>query len=123
MSDLVTTIDTHLEAYCEPDAARRAELIARVWADDGQLVDPPIDGVGHDAIGAMADAVLAHYADHTFRRTTGVDEHHDMARYAWELVAPDGEVVLGGTDIAQVDADGKLVRITGFFGDPPAREA
>ena len=41
MSDLATTIDTYLEAYGEPDAAKRAALIQRAFAEDGRLIDPP----------------------------------------------------------------------------------
>ena len=32
MNDITTTVDTHLEAYGETDPARRADLIAQVWA-------------------------------------------------------------------------------------------
>lgn len=37
MSDLATTIDTHLAGYCEPDPARRAELLGSVWSPPGRL--------------------------------------------------------------------------------------
>jgi hypothetical protein len=69
----------------------------------------------------MVDAVLTHYPNHSFRRTTAVDAHHEYARYAWELVAEDGTVAVGGTDFLTVDADGKLATIAGFFGDLTAR--
>lgn len=120
MSDTTETIDTYLEAYGEPDAASRRELIGRAWAPDGELVDPPMDASGHDGIDAMFAAVQSSFAGHRFRRTTGVDEHHGVARYGWELVAPDGSVTVAGVDIATFDDAGRLARVTGFFGDPPA---
>jgi hypothetical protein len=123
MSDPSTIVDTHLEAYCEPDVARRGELIAKAWAPDGQLIDPPIDAAGHAGISDLVGAVLGHYPGHRFRRTTGVDTHHDALRYGWELVAPDGSVVLAGMDVGQLGADGRLERVTGFFGDLPAKDA
>src|SRR6478752_3181745 len=64
------TVDTWLAAYCEPDTDRRTELIRQVWAPDGELVDPPLTGAGHDTLVALAGAVLAAYPDHRFRRTT-----------------------------------------------------
>src|SRR5688500_18153652 len=95
--DMMTAaIDTHLEAYGEPDGTRRADLVARVWAADGELIDPPIDGRGHDGIAGLGDVVHAHYAGHTFRRTSAVDAHHGVARYSWALVAADGGVTLTG---------------------------
>ena len=116
-----TAVDGHLAAYTEPDAARRAELIATAWAADGKLVDPPLSGEGHDGISAAADALLMHYAGHTFRRTSGIDAHNDAIRYAWELVSPEGNVVIAGLDVGEVTEDGRLKRITGFFGDLPER--
>lgn len=110
-----STVDTWLVAYAEPDAARRAELVAQVWAPDGELVDPPLAGAGHDALVAFADALLGQFPGHTFRRTSAIDAHHAFARYHWELAAPDGQVSVAGLDVAELGADGKLRRIVGFF--------
>lgn len=119
MSDLAETIDTYLEAYGEADATRRDSLIARVWADDGQLVDPPFDARGHDGISGMAAAVQEQFPGNTFRRVTAVDSHHGFARYGWELVGPDGAVTLAGMDVAEVGEDGRIRRVVGFFGMLP----
>lgn len=116
-SDLTSAIDRHLAAYCDPDPARRGEIIASVWHTDGALIDPPFEGTGREGIAAMTDVVLAHFADHTFRRTTNVDTHHNFARYGWQLVDVDGTVAVGGTDIVEFDDAGQLVRVIGFFGD------
>ncbi len=116
MNDIIRTIDTHLAGYCEPDPARRLELLASAWAPEGTLVDPPIDGAGVDGISAMVDAVLSHYPGHRFVRTTTIDAHHQSARYGWALLDGDGTVVLDGVDLVDFDGDGKLVRVVGFFG-------
>jgi hypothetical protein len=120
MSDLETTIDTYLAAYGEADPAVRRPLLEQAFVADGKLIDPPIDGEGHQGISDMMTAVLAHYAGHTFRRVSGIDEHHGFVRYGWELSAPDGAVALTGLDVAEVDADGRLVRVVGFLGPLPA---
>jgi hypothetical protein len=122
MSDLTTTVDTYLSAYGEPDAARRAELIGRVWAADGRLVDPPLAAEGHAGISDMAAAVLRQFADHRFRRVSAIDGHHDQFRFAWELVGPDGTVAVSGLDVGELADDGRLRRITGFFGDLHPRD-
>ena len=122
-STIEATIDTYLAAYGEADATRRTALIEDVWAADGRLVDPPLEGAGHTGINEMAAAMLNHFAGHTFRRASGIDEHHGLARYGWELVAPDGSVTLAGMDVAEFGDDGKLARVAGFFGELPARDA
>ena len=121
--DLAGTIDTYLDAYGEPDAARRMQLIEQVWAADGRLLDPPLDGQGHAGISALTDVVHAHYPGHTFRRTTAIDAHHDVARYGWELVAADGAVAVAGLDVAEFGADGRIVRVLGFFGELQPQQA
>ena len=51
-----------------------------------------------------------------------MDSHHNQFRYAWEFVTPDGAVALAGIDIGEVAHDGRLQRITGFWGDLEAAE-
>jgi hypothetical protein len=119
MADLTILIDRYLDAYGEPDKARRDELIATVFAADGALIDPPLTGEGHQGISGMAEAVQSQFAGHRFRRVSGVDEHHGYVRYAWELVGPDGSVAVGGMDVGELDGDGRLRRVVGFFGDLP----
>ena len=112
-----TVIDTHLDAYTETDADRRRALIEQAWAVDGHLLDPPLTGEGHEGIFAAADALLSQFPGHAFRRASAVDEHHGTARYSWQLVGPEGDVVLTGLDVADLDQDGRLRRVVGFFGE------
>jgi hypothetical protein len=119
-TDITTTVDAYLSAWNERDPQRRAELVRRVWAQDGSLVDPPLTGDGHDEISAVAGALHEQFAGHVFRRSSGVDEHHGRLRFAWELVGPDGAVALAGLDVGELAADGRLQRVTGFFGELPA---
>jgi SnoaL-like domain len=122
MSDLTTTVDTYLAAYGEPDTARREELISRVWTADGRLVDPPVAAEGHDGISEMAASLQQQFADHRFRRVSAIDAHHDQFRFAWELVGPDGTVAVSGMDVGELAEDGRLRRITGFFGELAGRD-
>jgi SnoaL-like domain len=116
MDQLDTTIDTYLEAYAEPDPARRSKLIRKVWTADGQLIDPPLDGTGHAGIDGMATALQTQFPGHTFRRTSRIDGHHGFARYEWEMLTPDGTPALTGLDVAELADDGTLRRVVGFFG-------
>jgi SnoaL-like domain len=119
MTDLASTIDTYLAAWTEQDPGRRAKLIEDVWADDGRLVDPPLAAEGRGAISDMAAALQAQFPGHTFRQASGIDAHHDHFRFAWELVGRDGTVAVAGLDVGELAADGRLARITGFFGGLP----
>lgn len=127
MTDTTTTstpelIDTYFAGWNEADAERRAELVARAWAPDGRHVDPLADVTGHEALAALVAGVQAQFPGHRLERTSGIDAHHDQLRYAWQLTAPDGTVVVAATDIAELDGDGRLRRVAAFFGDVPAAD-
>lgn len=110
-------VDEHLATWSEPDPARRRERIAACWDADGALVDPPLDGHGHDGISALMAAMQEHYPGHEFARCGEVDAHHDTFRVAWELRGPGGDVALTGLDVGFTSQTGKLSRISGFFGE------
>ena len=84
-----------------------------------RYVDPLLEAEGRDAPSDMVAAVHAQYPGHRFRRISGIDAHHDQVRFAWLLAGPDGGVTVAGVDVGTVALDGRLVSITGFFGDPP----
>jgi hypothetical protein len=120
MSDVTTTIDAYFEMWNETDEEARAQLVATAWTDDGRYVDPLLEADGRPAIVEMVGGVHAQFPGHRFRRTSGIDQHHDQVRFGWELAAPNGDVTVAGLDVGELDGDGKLRRITGFFGEPPA---
>lgn len=109
-------IDTHLRAYGEPDPSIRMPLLQQIWHREGQLIDPPLAATGVQGISDLADTLQGLYPRHRFIRTTEIDTHHDIARYGWSLLAPDGTVAVSGVDIADI-AQGQIARIVGFFGD------
>ena len=116
-------VDTYLAMWNETDGARRAELIAAAWVETGHYSDPLLEAKGRAELSTMVDGLQAQFPNHTFTRTSGVDLHHGLARFGWQLAGPDGTVVIEGIDIAALADDGRLARIAGFFGDVPALEA
>ncbi len=119
MSDAIATIDAYLAMWNETDPDRRAESVERVWAVDGRYLDPQLEAQGHAAIGQMVAAVQARFPGARFRRTSGVDVHHNQCRFGWELVSSDGMLVVAGIDVGMLGPDGRLRSVIGFFGDLP----
>jgi hypothetical protein len=117
-------VDTHLAAYAEPDAARRLALLKDSWSLEGRLIDPPFDATGHQGISNQAAMLLGQFPGHRFERTTAIDAHHEVLRYGWRLVNPAGTAVVEGIDVVDLDVDGRISRVVGFFGtQPPAMAA
>jgi hypothetical protein len=53
-------------------------------------------------------------------RTSRLDRHHNLVRFAWRVVLADGAALPEGLDIAFVPVDdAKIERILGFFGALP----
>jgi hypothetical protein len=51
-------------------------------------------------------------------RTSALDVHHGVVRFAWKALDATGAELVHGIDLALVSADGtKIERIVGFFGD------
>lgn len=123
MNDLSKTVDTYLAMWNESNPTRRAQHIQQAWAVGARYVDPQMEAEGYAALGEMVTAVQARFPDHRFRRTSGIDAHHDQVRFAWELVAPDDSIVVAGVDVGALAPDGRLRQITGFFGDLPRTAA
>jgi len=117
-----TVIDRYLAAYSETDSTRRRELIAEAFSADATVADPPLDAAGRDGIDEMFAAVQSQFPNHTFRRSSGIDEHHQSGRYEWELVAADSTVSVAGTDFVRLSDDGMIASVVGFFGPIPKAE-
>ena len=123
MSNITTTVDTYLAMWNETDAVRRGDDIERAWAGDGSYIDPQLEARGHAALSEMVAAVHTRFPGYRFRRASGIDAHHNVLRFAWELVGPDGPVAVSGVDVGVLSPDGRLQSITGFFGELPAEAA
>jgi hypothetical protein len=114
--DKQTTIDRYLTYWNEPDANRRAAMIADIYAPDARQTGPFVDVSGYASIRGFADALLGHLEGHRFLQSGDVDVHHDVMRLPWTLVAPGGARVFArGTDFGTFDEDGRLRSISTFL--------
>jgi hypothetical protein len=111
-----TIIDTYCAAWNETEAAKRDAILSPVWGEGATYTDPTVHLVGRQALVAHIDAVFARYPGSTIVRTSAVDVHHAVVRFAWKKVLADGTSLPEGIDFAEVGGDGKLLRIVGFFG-------
>ncbi len=123
MSDVAATVDTYLAMWNETDPERRAALIAEAWAPDARYADPMLEAEGYERLSELVAGVHAQLPGHRFRRTSGIDEHHGLVRFAWELATPDGAVAVAGLDVGVLAEDGRLRQIMGFFGELPTEQA
>ena len=112
-------LDTYFAMWREPDPAKRAALVEASFVPDGRHVDPMADAHGYAELDAMVANIHATYPGFSIARTSGVDQHGDQLRFAWEVVQADGTPLVAGLDVAELAPDGRFRRVAGFWGDLP----
>ncbi|UJW28525.1 hypothetical protein L3Q67_24970 [Saccharothrix sp. AJ9571] len=130
MNDIDTQelTDRYVSVWNEPDATVRRDTIRELWAEDAaHVLQPPQDirqaaeGLGFAAttLEARGHAALefrvtrAHEefvapGAFVFRSRHNADRLHDLVKFNWEMVSPDGEVAGVGLEILVLDRDGRI---------------
>jgi len=107
-------------AWNEEDETKRRALLERAWADDGVYTDPQSHVEGRDALIALITGFQQQAPGAHIIATSAVDEHHSKLRFTWKMEGADGNTVMEGIDFGELAPDGRIKRIVGFFGPPPA---
>ena len=109
-------IDTYCAVWSEPDPGRRQRTLDEIWAENATYTDPRAHLTGSKALCAHIGNILAGRPGARIIRTSVLDFHHGLVRFAWQVVQADGTLLPEGLDIAEISNDMKLLRIIGFFG-------
>ncbi len=107
-------------AWNEADAGKRRTLLERAWADDGTYTDPTSDGAGRDALLEIIAGFHIQSPGGSIVITSGIDQHHNRIRFAWDFRDATGKTVISGIDAGELADDGRISKIVGFWGAPPA---
>lgn len=111
------------KAWAEPDAAARAALLAQVWAKDGQYKDPTVDLKGAEALSQHIGGFLRQFPAAKLTMSTKTDSYGTTFRAGWLLDFGDGKTpALEGFDFGELDNEGRITKIAGFFGPLPKVE-
>ena len=114
---LTLIIDAYCAAWSKEDAAQRRALLLQIWSDDATYTDPTIHAAGAEELLAHIARIQTKHPGARILRTSDVDVHHGIARFAWRFVMPDGSSFPEGLDIAFLNSSQKrITRIIGFFG-------
>ena len=115
--DATELVDRYCRVWNESDPSIRADLLASVWASGATYTDPSVHAANAQQLLAHITAVRARRPGASVLRTSAVDNHHGLARFAWHVVQADGTTLPEGLDIAFTSSDGsRIERIIGFFG-------
>lgn len=93
---------------------RQAELEACV-ALEVSYADPGTEIQGLAPFLAYMEAFQGGFPGHSFR-IRAVEAHHGSSLARWDLLDAAGNPVMPGLSFGQVGADGRFLRLRGFFG-------
>ncbi|MFC9240018.1 nuclear transport factor 2 family protein [Streptomyces decoyicus] len=111
----------YFEAWNTTEEGARGKAVAAAFEEDATYTDPLADVAGHEGLVAAIAGVHAQFPGFVFRQLGGVDGHHDMARFGWELVSvADGTAPVAGFDVVRLGADGRIRSVFGFLDRVPA---
>jgi SnoaL-like domain len=123
MTDANAVVQQYLDAWNETDPDRCAARVAQLWRTDGAYVDPMVSATGAAQIAATIGAVQQQFPGWTFRAAGPIEAHHDRIRFRWELGPSGADAPIAGSDVVDVDADGRLGTVVGFLDRVPATAA
>lgn len=116
-SDLVRAVRAYVAAWNTPDDAARRRLLEEAFAEDGCYLDPVATVVGREALVVHARRFAQRRPGAIIALTSGIAEHSGSACFTWRVIGPDGAALREGIDFVSVDAEGRLCRVIGFFGE------
>ena len=119
MAALEQILLAYVAAWNEADEEKRRTLLETSWAEHGIYSDPTAQVSGREALVQHLGRLIEQFADQRVLLTSGVDQHHGLLQFTWARVGSDGRKIRTGIDFGEVAADGRLLRVTGFFGPPP----
>jgi hypothetical protein len=129
MTDTLAT--AYVALWNEPDADRRRQMIAELWAPEGtHVLQPPqeiravaaqpgiglpavLQARGHEEIEARATSAYEHWVGSEglrFRGRDDADRLADVVKLHWEAVDPDGSVTAVGLSVLVLGGDGRIAK-------------
>ncbi|MGW9025983.1 nuclear transport factor 2 family protein [Streptomyces sp. NPDC055722] len=115
-----SAVARYFEAWNTTDPQALAKAVAAAWTADGTYTDPLADVVGHERITALIAGAHEQFPGFSFRLSGAVDGHHDITRFAWELVnEADGSAPVAGFDVIALADDGRIRSVHGFLDRVP----
>ena len=121
MKQIPNAFTNMLAVWNERDLAQIRTHIDKSIAENVVFADPSNFIQGRDAFAKMIKEFRLKFPESVVKRTSGIDSHNNRYRYSWEI--HDGQkVFVNGTDFVQLDENGLVDRVDGFFGDLPPLE-
>jgi hypothetical protein len=117
--DTSAVVEIYVRAWHERDESSRRRLLEESWAANGIYTDPEETIVGRDALFEAIAAFHEQRPDGRIEVRSRIDEFGRYFRFVWATVDGSGAARREGVDFGQLDVEGRIASIVGFFGVVP----
>lgn len=114
-------IDRYCEAWNERNPGRRESILREVLAEGAVYIDPRGKASSALELSALIETIASRRPGARVVRTSAIDAHHNLARFAWHVIQSDGTALPESVDFVELSPKGRIARVVGFFG--PLRAA
>jgi len=115
MEAITANLDRMLAVWNSRDLDRKRELADAALEHNVHFVDPNHNIVGREAFLTMVEHVQGVIPGAVYSRTSEIDMQNNHCRYHW-AIHRDGNLLMPGFDVTEVNDAGKIVKVIGFFG-------
>lgn len=117
-------VTAYLGAWTERRSPVRRRLLHHCWSETGTFSSWTTHVQGFDAMDAHIANALRQWPRRCRRvRTCEVHVHHGKVSFTWMLLDEDEQILLEGSEFAEVGDDGRFERVTSFAGRPDTEAA
>ena len=108
-------LEKMMRVWNTSDADEKASLVEAALEHNVHFVDPNHNIIGRQAFLDMVDQVQAQIPGAVYSRASALDAQNNFYRYHWAIHL-NGELIMPGFDVTEVNDAGKIVKVIGFFG-------
>lgn len=116
MGAYAANLDRMLEVWNTTNAEKKVALVEAALELNVHFVDPNHNIIGRGAFLRMVEKVQGQIPGARYSRTSTIDMQHNHCRYHWAIHRNDS-LLMSGFDVTEVNDGGKIVKVTGFFGE------
>lgn len=116
MKPYLENLEHMLAAWNTADEAKIREHVDAALEHNVHFVDPKNNIIGREAFVQMVLRTHKQLPGGVYSRTSDVGFQNNHCRYHWEI-HQDGNLILPGFDVTEVNDAGRIVKVIGFFGE------
>jgi hypothetical protein len=115
----VELVTAYLGAWTERRSPVRRRLLHHCWSETGTFSSWTMNVQGFDAMDTHIANALRQQPRRCRRvRTSEVHARNGKVSFTWALIDEDDDIVLEGSEFAEIGEDGRFERVTSFAGRP-----